>query len=107
MDYSLIALLGLIAVTGVLSNRYHRRTWSGRPGSQYQRVITAAVFGVWLIVAGAIGGDASHVRDFFLRTTRIAGPIWWQIGLGIALLALAVFLARRVPPDATRSPDLR
>ena len=104
MDYTLVALLGLSVLTVVVSNRYHRGTWSGRPGYQYQRVITLGVFGLWLTVAGAIGWDLSHVRGLFQGTKWVDGPIWWQIGVGVASLALAVFLARRMPPDATRSP---
>lgn len=103
MDYALVALLGLIVLTVVGSNRYHRRTWSGRPGYQYQRVITAAVFGLWLTVAGAVGWDLSHLHGLIQGTRRVDGPIWWQVVLGLGLLALAVFLARRIPPDGTRS----
>lgn len=61
MDYTLIALIGLIVLTVVASSRYHSRTW-------------------------------------------VDGPIWWQVGLGGAWLALAAFLARRVPSHAARSP---
>ena len=107
MDYSLIALIGVIIVTVVLSTRHHSSTWPGRPGNQYQRVITAAVVGLWFTVAGAIGWDLSHVRGFFEGTKWVEGPIWWQLGSGLALLALAVWLARRVPPSATRSAGAR
>lgn len=107
MDYTLIALVGLIVLTVVLSNRYHVRTWSGRPGHQYQRVITAGAVGLWFTVAGAIGWDLRDLRGFFQGTKWVDGPIWWQIGLGVALLTLAVFLGRRVPPDATRSTVAR
>ena len=107
MDYTLIALAALIVLTVVVSSRYHRGTWSGRPGYQYQRVITAGVVGLWLTIAGAIGWDLSHVHGLVQGTKMVDGPIWWQIGLGGALLALAVFLARRVPPDATRSRVVR
>ncbi len=103
MDYSLIGLLGLIVLTVVVSKRYHSRTWSSRPGFEYQRVITLGVFGLWLSVSGAIGWDVSHVRGFFQGTRWVDGPIWWQIGVGGVLLVVAVFLARRMPPDATRS----
>ena len=106
MDYTLVGLAGLIALTVVVSNRYHSRTWSGRPGYRYQRVISVAVFGLWLTVAGAIGWDVRHMRGFFQGTTWVEGPIWWQLGIGGALLAWAVWLARRVPPDASRSPDV-
>jgi hypothetical protein len=103
-DYTLIALIGVIVLAPVVSHRFHSRTWSGRPGYQYQRVITVGVVGLWLTVAGALGWDLSQVRGFFQGTTWVDGPIWWQIGSGVALLAWAVFLARRVPPHATRSP---
>jgi len=101
---SLLALVGLLLISTVVSTRYHSRTWSGRPGYQYQRVITVGVFGLWLTVAGAIGLDLSNVHGFFQGTRWADRPIWWQVGVGLVLLAVAVFLARRVPPHATRSP---
>lgn len=104
MDYALIALVALMVLTAVVSNRYHSRTWTGRPGYQYQRVITVGALGVWLTVTGAIGLDVSHLRGLFQGTKWVDGPIWWQVGIGVTLLTLAVFLARRVPPDASRSP---
>ena len=107
MDYTLITLIGLIVLTVVVSTRYHSRTWSGHPGYQYQRVITVGVFGLWLTVAGVIGWDLSQVHGFFQGTKWVEGPIWWQIGLGGALLAVAVLLARRVSPHATRSPAVQ
>ena len=107
MDYTLLALIGLIVLTVVASHRHHSRTWSGRPGYHYQRVITVGVFGLWLTVAGAIGWDVSHVHGFFQGTEWVDGPIVWQLGLGVGLLALAVFLVRRVPRGATRSAVVR
>jgi hypothetical protein len=104
MDYTLIALIGVVVLALVVSHRYHSRTWSGRPGYRYQRVISVAVMGLWLTVAGAIGWDLSQVRGFFQGTKWVDGPVWWQLGVGGALLAWAMFLARRVPPDASRSP---
>jgi hypothetical protein len=107
MDYMLIALIGVIALAAVIGTRNHDRTRSGRPGYQYQRVITVTLLGLWLTVAGAIGWDVSHVHGFFQGTKWVDGPVWWQLEIGIALLALAVFLARRVPSDATRSSGAR
>lgn len=97
MDYSFLALIALLMATVVLSTRHHRRTWSGRPGYQYQRVFSVGAFGLWLTVAGAIGWDVQHVRGIFQGTRWVDPPIWWQLGLGVALLVVAVFLARRVP----------
>jgi hypothetical protein len=104
MDYTLIALIGVMALTMVVSHRYHSRTWSGRPGYQYQRVISVGVMGLSLTIAGAIGWDVSHAHGLLQGMKWVDGPIWWQIGLGGVLLALAVFFARTVPSHATRSP---
>ena len=97
MDYSFVALIALLAATAVLSTRHHRRTWSNRSGHQYQRVFSLGAFGLWLTVAGAIGWDVRHVHGFFQGTKWGNSPIWWQLAFGVALLAVAVFLARRVP----------
>ena len=96
MDLSLLALIALIIVIVVLSTRFNRRSWSGRPGNQFQRVFSVGAFGLWLTVAGAIGWDVSHVRGFFQGTKWVDGPIWWQLGLGLGLLSVALVLARRV-----------
>jgi hypothetical protein len=103
MDYTLVALLALIVLVVVFSTRQHRRTWAGRPGYQYQRVITLGIAGLWLTGAGALGLDFSHGR----RIHWTGGPIWWQVGVGLALIGGAVFFARRMPPDATRSESVR
>jgi hypothetical protein len=103
MDYSLLALIALIAVTIVLSTRHHRYSWSS-PRHQYRRVFSIGAFGLWLTVAGAIGWDLKYVRGFFQGTKWVGTPIWWQLGLGVVLLAIAVWLARRIPAErkATR-----
>jgi|SRR5215510_2876969 len=104
MDYTLIGPMGLIVLTVVLSDRYRSRTRSGRPGYQYQRVITVAALGLWFTVAGAIGWDLNSLRASFEGTKWVDAPIWEQIGIGVPLIALAVFMARRVPSHASRSP---
>ena len=104
MDLSLLVLIGVIVAVVVLSTNYNRRTWSGQPGYQFQRVLSLGAFGLWLTVAGAIGWDVSHVRGFFQGTRWVGSPIWWQFGLGLALLSLAVFLARRVTYPSQRIP---
>ena len=97
MDYSLVVLIGILVATVVVSTRHHRRTWSSRPRHEYQRVFSVAAFGLWFTVAGAIGWDLRHAHGFVPGRPWVDPPIWWQLGLGIALLAVAVFLARKVP----------
>ena len=107
MDYTLIALFGLIVLAVVVSARYHITAWSGHPGYQYQRVISIGVVGLSLTFAGAMGLDVRHVHGFFQGTQWADSPIWWQLGTGVGMVALAVFMGRRVPANATRTPVVR
>ena len=107
MDYTLIAVISAIALALLVSHRYHSRTWSGRPGYRYQRVLSVGVVGLALTVAGAIGWDVSNVHGLFQGMKWVDGPIWWQIGMGAGMVALAVFIGRRVPSNATRSSVAR
>ena len=107
MDYTLIALVGLIVLAVVVSTRYHSTTWSGYPGYQYQRVISVGFMGLSLTLAGAAGLDLRHVHGFFQGTKWADAPIWWQIGAGITLLTFAAALAWRMPSNATRSSVTR
>jgi hypothetical protein len=107
MDYALIALIGLIVLALVVSQRDHSRTWSGRPGYRYQRVISVGVVGLLLAVTGAIGWDVSDAHELFGGMKWVDGPIWWQLGLGVGMVAVAVFMGRRVPANATRTPIAR
>lgn len=107
MDYALIALIGLIVLALVVSQRDHSRTWSGRPGYRYQRVISVGVVGLLLAITGAIGWDVSDAHGLFGGMKWVDGPIWWQLGLGVGMVAVAVFMGRRVPANATRTPIAR
>ena len=82
MDYSLLALIGMIVAAIVISTRLHSRSWPGRTGWQYQRVLSVGFFGLLLLVAGLIGCDLRRRGGWF----------------GAAMVALAGFWARRVPP---------
>ena len=99
MDYQAILLIGAIVVGLVVAVKHQMWTVpvGGRPGHAYQRVISAVIFGLFFFVSGLIGWDLSSSHEWFQGTKWVAGPVWWQVGLGAGLLLLAGFWVRRVP----------
>ena len=99
MDYQTVLLIGVIVVGLVVAvkNQMWTVPAAGRPSYEYQRVISAAIFGLVFFVSGLIGWDLSYSHGWFQGTKWLDGPIWWQIATGTALLFLAGFWARRVP----------
>ena len=98
LDYSLLALIGMIVAVLIVSTRFHSRSWPGRPGWQYQRVLSVGFFGLLLLVAGLIGWDLRSSSGWFNGARWLDGPVWSQAAVGAGLLLLAGFWARRVPP---------
>jgi hypothetical protein len=96
VDYSLIVLVGMIVGTLFISAKLNSREWPGRPGYEYQRVFSLGAIGLLFTVAGVIGWDLSDSHGWFQGTKWVNGPVWWQVGLGVAALALSVLFARRV-----------
>jgi hypothetical protein len=97
MDYQLLALIGMMLAVLVLGTRQQSRAWPGRPGWQYQRVFSIGFAGLLFFVAGLIGWDLKYSHGWFQGTKWVDGPIWWEVGLGMSLLLLAGYWARRVP----------
>jgi hypothetical protein len=102
VDYQLLALLAIMASIVVVALK--QRMWWGPGGSTSSRqaVISTTAAGLLFFVSGTIGWDLSNSHGFFKGTRWVDGPIWWQMGLGAALLLLATFWARRIPPPKTR-----
>jgi hypothetical protein len=100
MDYQAIAWISVLVAAVLLALKLNL-SWAARPGYEYRRVFNAAAAGLLLTIAGAIGWELKHSHGFFQGTKWVGGPIWWQLGVGIALLLLAVFWARRVPQRPT------
>lgn len=73
---------------------------SRRPSKAYARMFTAFAAGAGLVVTGAIGLDVSYMRGMFQGTRWVDGPVWWQLTLGSALLALGAYWARRLSAPA-------
>jgi hypothetical protein len=95
MDYSLLALIGLIIVALIVSTRLHG---PGRPGWQYQRVFSVGFFGLLLLASGLIGWDLRGSSGWFNGAKWVDEPVWSQAAIGAVMVLLAGFWARRVPP---------
>jgi hypothetical protein len=65
---------------------------------QHQRVLSVGFFGLLLLIAGLIGWDLRRSGGWFNGATWIDGPVWSQTAIGAAMLLLAGFWARRLPP---------
>ena len=98
MDYSLLALIGVIVVALCISTSLHSRSWPGRPGWQYQRVFSVGFFGLLFLVAGLVGWDLRGSSGWFNGAKWVDGPVWSQAAVGATMLLLAGVWARRVPP---------
>jgi hypothetical protein len=97
MDYSLLALAGMIVAAVVISTKLHSRSWPGRPGWQYQRVFSVGFFGLLFLIAGLVGWDLRGSGGWFNGAKWADGPVWPQAAFGGAMVLLAAFWARRVP----------
>ena len=74
------------------------------PGrNPFYAVFTFALAGIFLFVTGAIGWRAHRFSGLNFRGTWTDGPVWSQVGMGIAFLALAAIFHR----VAWRDPRLR
>ncbi len=76
-----------------------------RPSPKYSRMFSAFAAGAFFLVTGLIGFDTYNLRGFFQGGRWVDPPIWRQVALGMALLLLGAFLARRLggpPPPAPR-----
>ena len=103
VDYSLLALIGMLIAAVVVSTRFHSRSWPGRPGWRYQRVLSVGFFGLLLFVGGLIGWDVRGSSGWFNGAKWVDGPLWSQAAIGAAMLLLAGFWARRVPSPSARA----
>lgn len=100
MDLELATLVAMLVAVLVIGARQHSATRS-RPGHPYQRVISFTAIGLLFLVSGLLGWDLSYSHGWFKGTRWVAGTVWWQVGLGLALLVAAGVSARRLPSGAS------
>jgi membrane protein implicated in regulation of membrane protease activity len=56
----------------------------------------SATLGAMLFLAAGVSGYTMNKHDAFVAGTRWTdGPIWWQVAVGLVLLAASVWLWRR------------
>jgi hypothetical protein len=96
MDFQLITLIAMVVAVVFLSVSLNSKSLA-RPSHRYQRVFSVTAAGLLLFVAGLIGWDLSYSHGWFQGTKWVGGPVWWEVGIGLGLLLLAGFWARRVP----------
>jgi hypothetical protein len=101
MDLALAALGAMIAMTIILKRRSDTR-WRSRKNRRYQRVFTSATLGLLLAGFGLAGGDLRYSHGWFRGVKWSESPIWWQIGLGAALLLLAALRSRAIVRETSR-----
>ena len=99
MDYQLLLLFVMIAATVVVGVKSDH--WWPMSGSssrhQYQRVFSATAAGLLFFISGLIGWDLRYSHGWFAGAKWVDRLVWWEVGLGAALLLLAYFWARRLP----------
>jgi hypothetical protein len=101
VDYQLLVLIAMIVAVAIAATRHNRQAWPGRPGWQYQRVISFVFAGMLFLIPGLIGLDLRRSHGWFQGVQWVDGPVWPQVALGSGLLLLGVYWARRVPPRPT------
>jgi hypothetical protein len=108
MDFQLIALIALVVTVVFFSARLNSK-WLARPGYVYQRVFSATAAGLLFFVGGLIGWDLSDSHGWFQGTKWVDGPVWWEVGVGLGLLLLGGFWARRIPlrPPQSQRDELQ
>lgn len=70
-------------------------------------MFSAFAAGAFLLVTGLIGWNVRTTHGTFRAGRWEDGPIWWQIALGVGLLLLGRYWARRLGARAwtfTRAP---
>jgi hypothetical protein len=95
----LILVAFLAAWTWFLYKSSRGRMWSPL-WMAFSATAAAALF----IGAGAIGYTLSKRDRFVAGTAWSDSVIWWQIGVGLALLPLAVYLSRKGARSLTPNP---
>ena len=70
---------------------------SRKPRPEYSRMFSALIFGGWIFISGLIGYDIRGMRGFFRGGRWVDPPVWGQLAVGAALVALGIYFSRHLP----------
>jgi hypothetical protein len=76
---------------------------NGRLWSPLWMAFTTTASAAVLIVAGAIGYTLDRRAQFFAGTAWSDSVIWWQVGVGLAMLPLAAYSFRKAGSKTSQS----
>ena len=98
----LVAVLVIVALL-VTWELFLYKSSGGRNRSPLWLAFSTTAAAALFLVAGAIGYTLSKHARFFDGTSWSDGVIWWQVGVGLALLPLAAYFWRRGLRSITRN----
>jgi hypothetical protein len=100
---------GVIVV--VIAWWWHLHFWSNSPAARRSRSplwlgFTATASSAMFLIAGIIGYNLSKHSRFVAGTAWTGGVIWWEVGSGLVLVPVAIYLLRRGVRDLDRTLNI-
>src|SRR4029453_10903577 len=108
MDTLLASLFVGAVIVVLIAWRWRFHFWSNSPAARRSQsplwlgFSPTAASGLFL-VAGIIGFQLDKHRRFVSGTAWTNGVIWWEVGVGLVLVPLAIYFLRRGVSDIERS----
>ena len=96
-----LPFLGVLAGVALWSWLVYSRSPRRKATPAYMAFSATAVAALFLL-AGFAGFNLSTRHRFLTGTAWSDGVIWWQVGIGLALVPLVVYFWRRAMSDIDR-----
>jgi len=91
---SIVAVLAVIAVVSA-GTWFQYRLSRGRMWTPLWMAFSATATSVLFLVAGTLGVNLSKRSRFLAGDVPSPDVIWWEVGVGVALAIVSVFLWRQ------------